>query len=69
MVFSPTEVDSLLGDASKARRVLGWKPRVAFPELLKMMVEHDIELARRERAVRQAGYTRPARGAAIAGHN
>jgi GDPmannose 4,6-dehydratase len=44
----PTEVDMLLGDASKARRELGWKPRVQFPELVAMMVEADIELAERE---------------------
>jgi GDPmannose 4,6-dehydratase len=37
-----------LGDASKAREVLGWKPDVEFHELVSMMVEHDLELARRE---------------------
>src|SRR3984893_7362443 len=50
--FRPTEVDALCGDPAKARDVLGWKPRVSFPELVKMMVEHDIELARRERTVK-----------------
>ena len=44
----PAEVDLLLGDASKARAELGWEPRVSFNELVKMMVEHDLELARRE---------------------
>jgi GDPmannose 4,6-dehydratase len=44
----PSEVDVLLGDASKAREVLGWKPDVEFHELVSMMVEHDLELARRE---------------------
>ncbi len=39
----PAEVDRLIGDASKARRVLGWEPRVSFPELVKMMVAADIE--------------------------
>ena len=38
----PAEVDSLLGDASKARRTLGWAPRVQFPELVRMMVEADL---------------------------
>ncbi|KAK9156054.1 hypothetical protein Sjap_003534 [Stephania japonica] len=38
-----------LGDSSKARRVLGWKPRVGFQELVKMMVEKDVELAKREK--------------------
>ena len=40
----PAEVDFLVGDSSKARRVLGWKPRVGFKELVKMMVEADIKL-------------------------
>ena len=38
----PAEVDSLLGDASKARQALGWAPRVRFPELVRMMVEADL---------------------------
>jgi GDPmannose 4,6-dehydratase len=67
--FRPTEVDALCGDPTKARDVLGWKPRVTFPELVKMMVEHDIELARRERTVNQAGFTDTARGAAVAGRD
>jgi GDPmannose 4,6-dehydratase len=45
----PSEVPVLLGDATKARRVLGWKPEVDFPGLVKMMVESDLELARREK--------------------
>ena len=45
----PSEVDVLQGDASKARQRLGWKPRVTFDGLVRMMVEHDLELARRER--------------------
>ena len=45
----PSEVDVLLGDPSKARDVLGWKPEVDFKGLVKMMVEHDLELARREK--------------------
>jgi len=45
----PTEVDLLLGDASKARQELGWRPRVDFEGLVKMMVEADLELADRER--------------------
>src|SRR6516165_7268332 len=42
----PSEVDVLLGDPSKAWKVLGWKPEVDFPGLVKMMIEHDLELAR-----------------------
>jgi GDPmannose 4,6-dehydratase len=63
--FRPTEVEVLLGDATKAREVLGWRPRLAFSDLIQMMVEHDIALARRERTVNRAGFADPARGAAI----
>ncbi len=45
--FRPTEVDLLLGDASEAGRVLGWKPRITFPELIKEMVAHDLQLLQR----------------------
>jgi GDPmannose 4,6-dehydratase len=45
----PAEVDHLLGDASKAKRLLGWEPQVRFDALVRMMVEHDLELAARER--------------------
>jgi GDPmannose 4,6-dehydratase len=41
--FRPTEVDFLLGDASKARRRLGWQPRVSFPELVRLMVDADLQ--------------------------
>ena len=60
----PTEVDVLQGDAAKVRKTLGWHPRVKFPDLVAMMVAHDLDLARRERALRKAGYDSPARGAA-----
>jgi GDPmannose 4,6-dehydratase len=46
--FRPTEVDILQGDASKAQRVLGWKPKVRFSELVKLMVDADLESVRRE---------------------
>ena len=49
--FRPAEVDFLLGDSSKARRDLGWKPTVTFPELVALMVEHDLRRAERDRAV------------------
>ncbi len=67
--FRPTEVDALLGDCEKARRILGWQPRVTFVELIRMMVAHDIDLARRERTVKQAGFADGARGAAITGED
>ena len=42
----PTEIDALCGDASKARRILNWEPRVSFSELARLMTEHDLEIAR-----------------------
>ncbi len=53
--FRPAEVDVLLGDATKARTTLGWEPRVSFPELVATMIDHDVELARVERAMANAG--------------
>jgi GDPmannose 4,6-dehydratase len=50
--FRPAEVDLLLGDATKARKELGWKPKVTFKQLAKRMTEYDWRLARRERMVR-----------------
>jgi GDPmannose 4,6-dehydratase len=47
--FRPTEVDLLLGDASKARKLLGWRPKVGFQQLVEMMVDADLELAAREK--------------------
>jgi GDPmannose 4,6-dehydratase len=44
----PAEVDLLIGDASRARKILGWEPRVKFPQLVEMMVDADLELAQRE---------------------
>jgi GDPmannose 4,6-dehydratase len=49
--FRPAEVDLLLGNAAKAREKLGWKPRVTFKELARMMTEHDWALAREERVL------------------
>jgi GDPmannose 4,6-dehydratase len=45
----PAEVDILIGDYGKAKRVLGWEPRVKFKELAEMMVASDLELAEREK--------------------
>ncbi len=42
--YRPAEVDLLIGDPSKAEQRLGWKPEVDFPELIDMMVEHDLAL-------------------------
>ena len=54
--FRPTEVDALLGDASKARKQLGWEPKVSFDQLINMMIESDLELAKKERTLLDAGY-------------
>ena len=50
--YRPTEVDLLLGDASKARKVLGWKPAVTFQALARMMTEADLKLAEQEKVLR-----------------
>lgn len=55
--FRPTEVDLLLGDPSKAKAKLGWAPKVDCRQLAIMMTESDLELAHREKAVRDAGKT------------
>jgi GDPmannose 4,6-dehydratase len=55
--FRPTEVDSLLGDARKARRKLGWKPKVRFPELVADMVRADLEEAEREQFALRHGHS------------
>lgn len=57
--YRPTEVDILLGDPSKAKAKLGWEPKVRLAELVKMMVAHDLELAAREKTLRDAGHQLP----------
>ena len=47
----PNEVDYLIGDSSKARKILNWKPEVDFNELVKIMVEHDIKEAKKDVAL------------------
>jgi GDPmannose 4,6-dehydratase len=59
--FRPAEVDQLLGDPTKAKSKLGWVPQTSVQELARMMVEHDLELARRERTLREAGHAMPDR--------
>jgi GDPmannose 4,6-dehydratase len=54
--FRPTEVESLLGDPSKARRLLGWQPEVDFPTLVREMAQADWEIARRDKLVSGAGF-------------
>ena len=54
--FRPAEVDLLLGDARKAREKLGWTPRTSFDDLVAMMVDADLDLARREQVLMAAGH-------------
>jgi len=51
--FRPTEVDYLQGDASKAKRILGWEPKVTFKELAKMMTDADMKIAVREKIIKE----------------
>jgi len=55
--FRPTEVDILLGDATKAKKKLGWAPKVSFEQLIDMMIEADMEMAKKEKTLRDAGYS------------
>ncbi|TVQ52290.1 MAG: GDP-mannose 4,6-dehydratase [Phycisphaerales bacterium] len=57
--FRPAEVDQLLGDSTKARQKLGWEPKTTVEELAAMMVDADLELAKREKTLRDAGHQLP----------
>jgi len=54
--YRPTEVETLLGDASKAKEKLGWQPRISFEELVKEMVLNDLEAAKRDSLVKEHGF-------------
>lgn len=62
--FRPTEVEVLQGDASKARNKLRWEPRVGIDELVRRMVDHDLEIARQEKTLTEAGHSFTMRGTA-----
>ena len=53
--YRPSEVDLLVGDASKAKRMLGWKPEVSFGELVRMMVDEDMKITEKERFMKESG--------------
>ncbi len=55
----PNEVHHLLGDASKAKKILGWQPKTSFDELIKKMVDSDLELAEREKVLIDNGLMKP----------
>jgi GDPmannose 4,6-dehydratase len=54
--FRPTEVDLLLGDASKAKKELGWEPRISFYEMVSQMVREDLEGAKRDQLCKESGF-------------
>ena len=53
--FRPTEVDLLQGDASKAKKILGWEPKIKFKELARLMTDADMKLAEREKVLKDHG--------------
>ncbi|HEY2470429.1 MAG TPA: GDP-mannose 4,6-dehydratase [Terracidiphilus sp.] len=55
--YRPTEVETLLGDPTRARVELGWEPKVTFPELVQEMVEEDLRIAEKDALVRKHGYS------------
>ena len=55
--FRPTEVDYLLGDSSRAREILGWKPETSFEQLVRMMTDNDLALAKREKMLKASGHS------------
>jgi len=57
--FRPNEVDYLLGDSSKAKKVLNWSPRTSFEELVDLMIESDLNLAQREQVLLNEGLIKP----------
>ncbi len=59
--FRPTEVETLLGDPTKAREKLGWRPQVPFGDLVREMIDADFDLARRDELCRSAGFAVPDR--------
>jgi GDPmannose 4,6-dehydratase len=54
--FRPTEVETLLGDPSKAKEKLGWEPKITFEKMVREMIVEDLKLAERDQVVRQKGY-------------
>jgi GDPmannose 4,6-dehydratase len=55
--FRPTEVETLLGDPTKAKEKLGWTPRITLEEMVHEMMEHDLNIAKRDALVKKSGYS------------
>ena len=54
--FRPTEVETLLGDPSKAQKILGWQVKTSFAELVEEMTKEDMSLAERDKAATESGF-------------
>jgi len=54
--FRPTEVETLLGDPSKAKKELGWEPKITFKEMVDEMMENDINIAKRDALIKESNY-------------
>ena len=57
--FRPTEVDTLLGDPTKARKKLGWKQKISFDQMVSEMIEHDLKEGMRESIWKRKGFAVP----------
>ena len=55
--FRPTEVDFLLGNSDKARKELGWIPSISLEELIREMIDSDMEEAKKEALLKKSGFT------------
>ena len=56
MYFRPTEVDTLLGDPTKAKSILGWEPEITFQEMITEMIQTDLEQAKRDKTIQEKGF-------------
>ena len=57
--FRPTEVETLLGDPTKAKEKLGWEPKITLEEMVHEMMENDINIAKRDSLVKEHGFKAP----------
>jgi len=57
--FRPSEVDTLLGDPSKAKEKLGWEPKITLKQMVDEMMENDINIAKRDSLVKKHGFKAP----------